>query len=86
MRSAVAFEAPGQRGWEAMAILPPVPSAPRRAHRRATGSVQNPMEFTERIVSKGSPKSGSALDRTQAEVDSTGADTGGVAPRRGAAA
>jgi hypothetical protein len=56
--SEVFLVAPGQRGWEAMAMLPPGVSRRRKSSSRSAGAVQNPRELTARMASKGPWRAG----------------------------
>jgi hypothetical protein len=57
-RRDVVAVAPGQRGWDAMAMRPPGTSRRRSSASRSAGADQNPRELTARIVSNGPSRAG----------------------------
>jgi hypothetical protein len=50
--------APGQRGWDAMAIRPLGASRRRNSASRSAGADQNPRELTARMTSNGPSRAG----------------------------
>ena len=68
----VSLVAPGQRGCEAIAILPPGRILARNSLSRASRSWPKPIELTARIASTGWFQLGQFLDRAQPKIDATG--------------
>jgi len=54
----VSAVAPGQRGWDAMAMRPPGASRRRSSASRSARAGQNPRELTARMASKGPSTAG----------------------------